>query len=190
MARKNIDFELVVQTAIGLADKDGFEAVTLASVANQLGIRNPSMYNHVAGLSGLREAMTLWGIRQLTDQMRRAAVGKAGEAAIIAISDALRGFALAHPGIYATTQRAPTADQTELAAASAEALDILLAVLQPYNLNDEEKLHAVRALRSVLHGFVDLEASGGFGMALDREESFRQLVQFFLVGLRPRLAKS
>lgn len=181
--RKNVDLERVLQTAITLADESGLEAVTLKTVAERLGIQIPSLYNHISGLPGLRYEMNLWGVRQLTDMMRRAAVGKSGDNAIISIAHAYRSFALQHPGVYPLTPRAPTADQPELIAAAAELLDIVLAVLEPYGFSEEDKLHAVRALRSVMHGFVGLEAAGGFGMNLDREESFRRLLQWFIVGL-------
>jgi AcrR family transcriptional regulator len=185
-SRKHIDFQKVLETAIALADEKGLDAVTLADIAGQLGIRIPSLYNHISGLPGLRYEMNVWAVRQLTDQIRRAAVGKSGEDALVSIAQAYRAFALAHPGVYPLTPRAPTPDQLELGAAAAELLEIILAVLDPYGFSEEEKLHAVRALRSVLHGFVDLEAAGGFGMNLDRDESFRQLVQLLVDGLRTR----
>ncbi len=185
-SRKHIDFQKVLETAIALADEKGLEAMSLADIAGQLGIRIPSLYNHISGLPGLRYEMHVWAARQLVEQIRRAAVGKSGEDAVVSIAQAYRAFALAHPGVYPLTPRAPMPDQPELAAAASELLDIVLAVLDPYGFNEEEKLHAVRALRSVLHGFVDLEAAGGFGMNLDRDESFRQLIQLLVDGLRTR----
>lgn len=182
-ARKNVDFERVLQTAITLADEGGFEAVTLASVANQLGIRIPSLYNHIAGLPALRAAMALWGVRELADRARRSAVGKSGDAAVFSVAEAYRAFALAHPGIYAATQPAAPPDQPELVAAQAETVDIMIAVLAPYGLNEQDTLHAIRALRSAMHGFIDLERTGGFGMPLDRQESFRKLIQLVIQGL-------
>ena len=184
--RKRLNLQRVVETAIRLADEHGFEAVTLASVAEQLGIRIPSLYNHVEGLPGLRYQMRLWGLRQLTEDTRRAAVGKAGDEAIFAIASAYRAFAHAHPGIYAVTLRAPDSDEHELASSGQEIIDTLFAVLQPYGFGEEDMLHAIRAMRSVMHGFVDLETSGGFKMALDLDESFRRLVQGFVEGLHAR----
>jgi Tetracyclin repressor-like, C-terminal domain len=131
--------------------------------------------------------MALWGVQQIGDMMRRAAVGKSGDDAIFAVADACRAFALAHPGIYPTTQRAAS-ENPDIAAAQVEVVDILVAVLAPYGFQGDDRLHAVRALRSLLHGFVDLEISGGFGMPLDRDVSFRQLVQLFIVGLHARQA--
>lgn len=182
--RKHIDRQRVLEVSIALADAHGFQAVTLASVAEQLGIRIPSLYNHVSGLPGLRYEMRLWGVRQLGEHLRRAAVGKAGDEAIMSLAHAYRAFAHAHPGIYTATLRAAAPDEPDLAAASEEVLDVVLAVLKPYALSRDDTIHVVRALRSLLHGFVDLEVGGGFGLALDRDESFRRLVLLFIQGLQ------
>jgi AcrR family transcriptional regulator len=182
-AKKHIDLDRVLQTAIALADEHGFEAVTLAAIAAQLDIRIPSLYNYISGLPGLRYQMMLWGVRQLSEQLRRAAVGKAGADAIISIAHAYRAFAHAHPGIYAATLRAPQPDESDLIAAAGELLDVIVAVLRPSQLNDDDAIHTVRVLRSMMHGFVDLETAGGFGMALDRDESFRRLISLFVTGL-------
>ncbi|MEO8394031.1 MAG: WHG domain-containing protein [Chloroflexota bacterium] len=181
--RRGIDQALVVQTAVQLANANGFEAVTLAAVAEQLGIRIPSLYNHVAGLTGLRSLMGLWAARALIDGLRRAGVGKAGADAILSMADAYRAFAHAHPGVYRTVLRAASPDEPELVTAAEETLDLLFAALRPYDLNTDDTLHTIRALRSVLHGFVDLEISGGFGMALDRDESFHRLIRGFIAGV-------
>jgi len=189
-ARKYINLQRIIETAIALADAQGFEAVTLASVAEQLGIRIPSLYNHVNGLPGLRREMTLWGVRRLTEQVRRAATGKAGDEAVLSTAHAYRAFAHAHPGIYALTLRAPSPDEPDLVAAGQEILEVILAVLQSYGLSEEDRLHAVRGLRSVLHGFVDLETRGGFRLPLDRDESFRRLVEVFIQGLHAQQGRS
>jgi AcrR family transcriptional regulator len=183
-ARKHVDRERVLETAITLADANGFEAVTLASVADCLGIRIPSLYNHVDGLPGLRRDMTLWGLRELADVLRRAAVGVSGEEAIIRVAEAYRAFAHAHPGVYAATLRAVPPEDTELSGIAAELVEIVVAVVKPYTTAEDDALHKVRAMRSVMHGFVHLELVGGFGMALDRDESFRRLVRLFILGLK------
>lgn len=184
--KRNIDLQKVVQTAVALADEHGFENVMLASVAEQLGIRIPSLYNHVSGLPGLRYQMTLWGVRQLTEQLRRAAVGKSSDEAVFSLAHAYRASAHAHPGLYMATLRAPKPDEPELIAEAEQIIEVLLAVLRPYGFDGNDSLHVIRALRSVLHGFVGLEIVGGFGLNLDCDESFRQLVELFIQGLHAR----
>jgi hypothetical protein len=60
---------------------------------------------------------------------------------------------------------------------------VLAAVLGGSGLEDDELIHAVRALRSAVHGFAALEAAGGFGLAADPDESFRRLVDALAKGI-------
>lgn len=180
---RTVTLDKVIEAGVALADERGWDEVTLAPVAARLDIRIPSLYNHVDGLAGLQRQMTLWGLRQLAEAMRRSAVGVAGDEAIFRVAAAYRGFATAHPGLYRATLRAPAPDDTEMQIAAQDVLDLTFAVLAHYRLEMDDLLHTVRILRSLLHGFVDLETSGGFGLALDRDETFRRLLTAFVSGI-------
>ena len=56
-------------------------------------------------------------------------------------------------------------------------------MLAPYKLGDEEAIHAIRSLRSIVHGFISLEAASGFAMPVDLDASFHWLVNVFVAGL-------
>ena len=127
--RRGLDRGQVVETAGRIADAEGLEAVTLARVAAALGVRSPSLYNHVAGRDGLLRGLAAQSTRELADALRRAATGRAGGDAIMAVAQAQREYALAHPGRYATTVAAPAKGDAEHEQAAAEAVDVLTAVL-------------------------------------------------------------
>ena len=182
--RAGLDQAAVIQAAADLADAEGLERLTLAILAARLGIRTPSLYNHVDGLEGLRRSLAILGYRQLGKSLARATIGKSSDEAVIALAEAYRAFARAHPGLYVAALQAPVPADDEAQAAAREVVEIVLAVLAADRLHGDEALHATRALRSALHGFVSLEASGGFGIPLDMDESFRRLVQMVLHGLQ------
>src|SRR5690242_8735185 len=175
--RAGLDHAAVIQAAAKLADAEGLERLTLATLAGRLGIRTPSLYNHVDGLEGLRRDLALLGYRQLGQSLARATIGKAGDEAVVALAEAYRAFAQAHPGLYVAALQSPVPADDQAQAAASEVVEIVLAVLAAYRLHGDEAIHATRALRSALHGFVSLEASGGFGIPLDLDESFRRVVQ-------------
>jgi AcrR family transcriptional regulator len=152
-------------------------------VAQQLGVRSPSLYNHVAGRDGLLRALAAESTRELAAALRRAATGRAGADAVAAVAAAQRDYALAHPGCYATTVAAPAAGDAEHEAAAEDAVDVIVAVLRGAGLDGDELIHGVRALRSAVHGFAAIEAAGGFGRPLDRDVSFRRLVDALASGL-------
>jgi AcrR family transcriptional regulator len=183
MARQGLDRERVVAAAAAIADADGLEAVTLARVAADLGVRSPSLYNHVDGLDGLRRGIALRGLRELEAALRDAATGRAGADALFALADAYRAYALAHPGRYALMQTLTQPKDAELEAATEAVVGVVVAALRGFDLADDDAIHAVRAFRASVHGFVALETGEGFGLALDVDESFRRLIAALAAGL-------
>ncbi len=184
MARAGLDPEAVVDAAAALADAEGLEALSLARVAAAVGVRTPSLYVHVDGLDDLRRRLGARGMRELTETMRDAAVGRSGEPALRAVAAALRDYAHAHPGTYAAAQRAPEPGDEAGAAAAGAVVDVLLALLAGYGLEGSDAIHAVRGIRAALHGFILLEAAGGFGLPEDVDESYSRLLDTLDRGLR------
>jgi AcrR family transcriptional regulator len=185
MPRAGLDTEAVVAAAARTADAEGLDAVTLARLAADLGIRAPSLYAHVGGLADLRRRLGARGARELAARLQAAAAGRARRDALDAVANAYRDYAREHPGTYAALQQPLTveADGAESAAAQAAAVDVVLAVLRGYDLEGDEAIHATRAFRAALHGFAALEAEGGFGIPLSLDESFERLVDVFDRGL-------
>jgi len=188
MARKvGLDRRQVLDAASTLADAEGFESVTLARVASALGVASPSLYSHVGGLPGLRRALALGASTLLGDAMRKALADAQGVTALRATARAYRHFAWAHPGLYATLHTTPgQAEDPEVYAAFAAMLPDLATVLAGMGVPDEDAVPLIRTLRSALHGFVSLEASGGFGLSQDLDASFETLVDVLVAGILAR----
>lgn len=181
--RAGLDLPQIVQTAALLADTEGVEAVTLATVAQRLGVKSPSLYNHVNGLPALRSHLVLYGLTRLNEAIAGSAGGQHGKAAIKNIANAYLSFARQHPGLYSLTLRSSSHEQEEHVKLGEVLVGRLVAVFQPYSLTQEEGIHAVRGLRSLLHGFASIESEGGFGMAVEVNESFSFALDRFLAGL-------
>lgn len=181
--RARLDAEGVVNAAARLADAEGLEAVTLTRLAAELGVRAPSLYTHVNGIPDLRSRLAARGARELTAALQSAAAGRAGSDALAAVADAYRAYALAHPGSYMAMQRAPSLNDRSAGAAGPALIEVVLAVLRAYGLSGDAAIHAARAVRSALHGFVTLETNDGFGYPLALEDSYRRLLTILDHGL-------
>jgi AcrR family transcriptional regulator len=181
MPRAGLDAEAVVAAAAELADADGLQQLTLARLAAELGVRTPSLYAHVDGLDDLRARMGARGASELAASLQLAAAGRARGDALRAIALAYREYAHAHPGTYAAMQLAP--DSEEFHAAAAEVIGPIIAVLRGYAIEGEPAIHAVRVIRSALHGFVSLEREGGFGLPINIDDSYASLVSMLDFGL-------
>jgi AcrR family transcriptional regulator len=173
----------VVDAAARIADADGLEQLTLARVAAELGVRAPSLYNHVESRERLLQELSVRGLRELGQALTQAAVGRSRDDALLALSVAHRRYASQHPGLYAATIRAADPDDSERIEAAQAAVGAVFAVLAGYGLEGDDVVHAARAFRSAVHGFSSLEAAGGFGMSADRDASFQQVVATLAVGM-------
>lgn len=181
--RVGIDRDAVVRAAAKIADDEGWDALTLARVAGKLRVRSPSLYNHVGGLEALRRELKLLVMRELNTALTRATIGKSRDDAVRALAVAYRAFVKRHPGTYAATMVAAPKNDPAVEAAAGQIVETLLSVLSGYGLDRREGIHAIRAMRSAVHGFAALEIAGGFGIPLDVDKSFDWLVASLLKGL-------
>ena len=173
--RRGLTRGAVIDAATDVVETEGNAALTLSRIARELGVKPPSLYNHVAGLESLRRDVALRAIEDLGGKLGTAAMGRAGRHALRAIATELRAYAVAHPGLYELTTRARP-DDNEYASASLQTVQPVLAILRSYDLDEEDAIHAARTLRAAIHGFVSLENAGGFGLDVDVDQSFAWLV--------------
>lgn len=181
--RMGLDQASVVEAAAKLLDEEGVAQLTLGRLAERLGVRTPSLYNHIAGLPGLTHDLMLYCLRDLLGCVTRATIGKSRAEAIMALADAYRAYGKKTPGRYALTLQAPPPDDQEVQAVAQQVVEVVLVVLTPYKLGEEDAIHAIRGLRSIVQGFISLEIAGGFGIPIDTDASFHWLINLFIAGL-------
>src|SRR5512139_874995 len=183
MPRAGLDKDTVVETAAVILNEEGSEALTLNRLAQELGVKTPSLYNHIDGLPGLYRELAILNARTLSERFTQAAIGQSGPAALMAVARAYRAYIKESPGVYLASLRSSGTQQpvdAELSAAEEKSLQVTVAVVASFGLTGEDALHAVRGLRSLVHGFAMLEIAGGFGLPLNLDESFDRLLQMFV----------
>lgn len=186
MPRAGLTPDTVINAAAAVADKDGLEAVTLARLAADLGVRPPSLYKHVDGLDAVKRALAVRGVTEANRRIGQATVGKARDEAMFALAHAYWQFARERPGLYAASLRAARPGEKDVAAAGEALLGTVLSVLSGYGVRGDDALHATRGLRAIIHGFVSLDAAGGFRLKLNLNESFDRLLTAFAKDLTER----
>ncbi|MEE1839008.1 TetR/AcrR family transcriptional regulator [Streptomyces sp. JV190] len=164
MARAGLTAERVTVAGAELADEVGLDRVTMSQVARRLGVRDASLYAHVRGLEDLRGRIALLAADEKTIRIAEATAGRAGKDALVAFANAWREYAHEHPGRYMATQAPIEIDPEPAAKAPGprRAVELTYGMLRGYGLIEPDLTDVVRLLRSTFHGFVALEAAGGF----------------------------
>jgi AcrR family transcriptional regulator len=183
MARVRLSLPSIVDQALRIADRDGFAALNLSSVADQLGVGPSALYTHLDGLDRLRYLVAVASTANLGAAVRTAAIGTAGQRALMSMGTAYRAFAHDHPGQFASTLLPPRTDDDELARENLQLLDVFVAVFAAMGMSPTESYLAARSTRSAVHGFLALEHNSGTTIAHDDE--YQHLLLALQRGLIP-----
>jgi AcrR family transcriptional regulator len=149
--------EQILDRAEHLLDAEGPGALTMRRIADDLGIRAPSLYKHLRGKDDIVAALQGRALIDLAAALRP----ETGDP--IALAGAYRRWALHHPHRYElTTRRELLRDRLPPGVEAAAAAPLVTTVG-----GDQ---HLARALWALAHGLVDLELAHRFppGADLDR----------------------
>ncbi|MFB9280171.1 TetR-like C-terminal domain-containing protein [Cohnella cellulosilytica] len=181
--RAGIKPETVVAAAADIADRDGWDRISLAGVAGALGIRTPSLYNHVEGLPDLRQKLASHALALLDERLHDAAIGYSGRQAFVEVGRSYVQFVREHPGLYEAVNRVVSPKPDAFEQASDRILTLFARLMQPLGVPENEAVHAIRGLRAMVHGFASLESVGGFQMKQDLMESLSKSITYYIDGL-------
>ncbi|WP_405579713.1 TetR/AcrR family transcriptional regulator [Streptomyces sp. NBC_01190] len=176
----------VTEAAAVMIDEIGFENLSMGLLAERLGVKTPALYKHVSSQADLAHRIAVRAMAEFADVIRDAIQGRAGSDALAAGAQAMRTYVREHPGQYAAGDAAsrPTGPDDPILPAVKRVVASWAAMLRGYNLDSSQEIHALRMLRSALHGFSTLEAAGGFQIDASVDDSFTWMINFLDRGLR------
>jgi len=183
-ARARTSDPAIIAAARDLLEDGGLEAVSMAGIAERVGVRAPSLYKHFGDRRGLLAAVATQVALDLGRELA-AAVEPAGldpSAKLDALATAYRSFALAKPraaallfaGLAPGVEPAPEANAT----ASRPVLHVAEALVGPASA-----LAAARVLTAFAYGFTSMESAGAFRLGGNVEDAYRLGISVLLAGL-------
>ena len=159
MARPGVTSEMIETIAVSIADRSGYDAVSLSEIARALNVRPPSLYAHVPGKADLLSRLHRRALKHLAQLIAHATVGTSRRAALAGLIQAHRDLATQHPGLWEALQR-PADSLTIGSDEAARVSGLMTAVLQGYGLRDDDVVHAVRLVAATINGLLALGHSG------------------------------
>lgn len=168
---------LILAAAIEAVEERGLDGLSMQDLAARLGVKPPSLYNHIGGLDDVRKQLTQAVLRRMESVIRNSAVGRSGENALREMALAYRKFAKENPELYKAFTSSRQPQDPEIEGVIQSLLGVLAQVLEGYGLNPEKQVHFIRIFHSGLHGFVSLEAASFFVHGMDADASFAELIQ-------------
>ena len=185
MAHKGLNLDVVVKAAAELIEQQGRDAFSMRLLAEQLGIKTASLYNHVDNMEMLLAEVCRYGLRLQNEMEMQAMEGRHGEDAVRPLADTYRNFAKKHRELYWLIMVMSAKDKRVRDDAAVLFTDPLKKMLEDFHLKEEESIHYRRLFRAIVHGFVAQEEQGFFShypAAVD--DSFHFAVQCYIESLK------
>ena len=151
----------IVAAARVIAEREGWDAVTVRRLAEEIEYSQPVLYSHFENRDAIVAAVAVEGFRELTVALREAASGSTGRRnALKNVAMAYLVFARRHPALYEAMFILPT----DLRFAEAEttpelhaAFEAIAAVVTPFCADVAD---VTETFWAALHGLAALERSG------------------------------
>jgi len=150
----------IVAAARAIAESEGWGAVTIRRLADQIEYSQPVLYSHFANRDAIVAAVAVEGFRELTHALGEAAGSGGPREALAHVASAYLAFALRGPALYQAMFVLPSGLRFAAADTRPElraAFDALAAVVRPFG-GDVDLV--TETFWAALHGLAELERSG------------------------------
>jgi AcrR family transcriptional regulator len=153
-------YELILAAARGLAEAEGWDAVTTRRLADRINYSQPVLYSHFQGKADIMAAVATRGFEELAQRLKTETANVDGGSNVLRdVCAAYLDFARSQPVVYEAMFVLPTKIRfasEETPSALRVAFDALVTALGP---NRREPIFLAEVLWSALHGLVVLMQS-------------------------------
>ena len=180
LPKTKIDKELVIKEAAYIANKMGIENLSLKTLAAQLGVKSPSLYNHVDGLDDLKQQIMLYGWKEMEDRIIQAVIGLTGYDAIRAMCHAFHKYATENQGVFSAMLWYNQFENEQTREVTSKMFSVFFKITKSLNISQDNCSHLVRMFRGFLEGFALLENHRAFGNVQSIEDSFNLSIDILI----------
>ncbi|MGM0240417.1 TetR/AcrR family transcriptional regulator [Enterococcus sp. AZ103] len=182
MERK-IDRTDIVREGMQLLNQAELDGVTLKALAERLGIKSPSLYNHFKNREELLGILAEASLANFYQALFSAKNTEEPIKNIRLMADAYLTFALDYPSQYILVQNPNYWRSKEAVEISNQIVSLVQDELQNFSLSPEKEIHFVRLLRAYLDGFSIFSNREAFKLPVSIEKSFIFGLDLIITGL-------
>jgi AcrR family transcriptional regulator len=174
----------ILETSLKIADDDGFEALTMRQLAQELGVDAMAVHRHVGGRDGLLDGL----VEAMWSEITLPPKNAGWEQALRAMAESMRALAQAHPNVYGLLCTRWVMPQSAL-----ELCDDVLKRLEGAGFSRDVSGEAVRSVFAYAMGYAVTELgllvpqSGESGQAPSDIEMLVRIMQAVPRDTPPRL---
>lgn len=189
MATKGLTKKLIISETVKYIEENGESMISLHELARRLGVKTPSLYNHIKNTKELQYEVFQYAIEKFVKSLQLAIGNKQKDEAVRAFAEAYYSFAMENKGLYHLIMSIPSEKDDKAKEMAIPLLKLAVEILSNYGLSEESIVHWQRVFRAILHGFVSEQYLGYFYFYkdVDLKKSRDIAIQCYLDGLHKEI---
>lgn len=184
MPKTKISKEMVIKEAAHMANKIGIENLSLKTLAAELGVKSPSLYNHVDGLDDLKQQLMFYGWKEVEDKIIQSVIGLTGYDAIRSICYTFHEYATENQGVFSAMLWYNQFENEQAREVVSKMFSVFFNITKSLNISQDNCIHLVRMFRGFLEGFALLENHNAFGNTQLIKDSFELSIDILIEGTK------
>ena len=183
MPRTGLSKEKIIEKAAELANEKGLSYLSVTTLADYLGIKKPSLYNHMKTIEDMHRDLMIYGWRIVSEEVVKGIDSSDEKKNLSEYGRKFYKFATDNPGIFEAMLWYNQYSDEALISATEGLYMFFFAQTDGIGINREIANHLLRTYRAFLEGFIMLQIHNSFGNPLSVEESFNISMNVLISGI-------
>ena len=183
MPRTGLSKEEIIEKAAALANEKGLSYLTVTTLSEYLGIRKPSLYNHVKTMDDLHYKLMIYGWKKVSEELVAGIDSGSPKDNLIDYGRAAYRFAMENPGVFEAMVWYNKYSDDSLLEATEGLYSFFFEQTDNLNIDREVANHLLRTYRAFIEGFIMLQIHNTFGNPISIDESFDISMNVLISGM-------
>ena len=183
MPRTGLSKDEIIEKAALLANEKGLSYLTVTTLSEYLGIRKPSLYNHVRTIGDVHYKLMIYGWKKASEELVAGIDSDNPKENLINYGRAFYEFAMKNPGVFEAMLWYNKYSDDSLLEATEGLYSFFFEQTDNLSIDREVANHLLRTYRAFLEGFIMLQIHNSFGNLISIDESFEISMDVLISGM-------
>lgn len=183
MPRTGLSKEEIIEKAAELANEKGLQYLTVTTLSDYLGIKKPSLYNHVKTIDDVHRKLMIYGWKKVSEEVVAGIDSDDPKENIANFGRAFYKFAMENPGVFEAMLWYNKYLDESLLEATEGLYSFFFRQTDSMGIERDVANHLLRTYRAFLEGFVMLQIHNSFGNPISIDESLEISMNVLIAGM-------
>lgn len=183
MPRTGLSKDEIIEKAVELANEKGLSYLSVTSLSEYLGIKKPSLYNHMNTIDDIRRSIMIYGWKMVSEKITSDISFEDPKESLMEYSRRFYKFTMDNPGVFEAMLWYNKYSDEVLLEVTEGLYSFFFTQTDNLGIDRDVANHLLRTYRAFLEGFIMLQIHNSFGNPISVEESFTISMNVLISGI-------